>query len=71
MTHAIGLPRRPPSSLELVCDVLPMPSEEALRLASEVEVTAARANAETERANAEAERANRLAAELEALRSRR
>ena len=58
--------------------VLPMPSEEALRLASEVEVTAARANAEAARANAEAaranaetERANRLAAELETLRSRR
>jgi hypothetical protein len=58
--------------------VLAMPSEEALRLASVVEGAAARANAEAERANAEAERANteaeranRLAAELEALRSRR
>jgi Uma2 family endonuclease len=72
--------------------VLPMPSEEALRLASMVgaeaeranaeaeranaeaeraNAEAERANAEAERANAEAERANRLAAELEALKSRR
>jgi Uma2 family endonuclease len=65
--------------------VLPMPAEEALRLASEVDVIisranaeaeranaeAERANAEAERANAEAERANRLAAELEALKSRK
>jgi Uma2 family endonuclease len=54
--------------------VLPMPSEEALRLTSIVQAEAERANAEAERANAEAERANaeaeradRLAAELEAL----
>jgi len=65
--------------------VLPMPSEEALRLASMVatqaeranaeaeraNAEAERANAEAERANAEAERANRLAAELEALKSRK
>jgi len=58
--------------------VLPMPSEEALRLASLVDIATARANAETERANAEteranaeAERANRLAAELEALKARK
>jgi len=52
-------------------NVLPMPSEEALRLASAVEFEAERANAEAERANAEAERADRLAAELAALKNRR
>jgi Uma2 family endonuclease len=51
--------------------VLAMPSEEALRLASLVDVAGARANTETERANAETERANRLAAELEALKARK
>ena len=64
--------------------VLPMPSEDALRFAAMVEseaqsadaeaeranAEAERANAEAERANAEAERANRLAAELEAYKSR-
>ena len=64
--------------------VLPMPSEEALRLASRLETETERANAEAERANAEteranaeaeranaeAERANRLAAELLAIKSR-
>ena len=44
---------------------------EALRLASLVEVETERADAEAERADAEAERANRLAAELEALKSRK
>ena len=50
--------------------VLPMPSEDALRFAAMVESEAQRADAEAERANAEAERANRLAAELEAYKSR-